>query len=261
MTAAAAPAHHPRDVATDGAVGTFDVVASTVLLFGLAVAQPLLDLLGRNAEFFLARNAPTVDIVALGILLTVVIPLIVAGVVLAIRQIDRRTGTILHAAVLAVLGGVLTIQVIDRIPLGGLPGWSQIILAGIAGAGLAVLYLRSDALRSVLRWGALVPLVLLGLFLFVSATSQLVIGSAAAAAGPAEVRSPAPVVFLVFDEFPVSSLMDADGNLQESLYPNFARLARDGTWYRNAVSPRHLTQLAVPAILTGREPPDGRFRR
>ena len=40
-----------------------------VVVFVLALAQPLLDLLGRNAEFFLARSSPPIDIVLLAVAL------------------------------------------------------------------------------------------------------------------------------------------------------------------------------------------------
>src|SRR5690606_29107703 len=38
---------------------------------------------------------------------------------------------------------------------------------------------------------------------------------------------------------------------------NFARLAADGVWYRNAVSVRQQTEEAVPSILTGRAVAEG----
>ena len=37
------------------AMRPLDVVATLLLLFALALGQPLLDVLGRNAEFFVAR--------------------------------------------------------------------------------------------------------------------------------------------------------------------------------------------------------------
>ena len=54
-----------------------------------------------------------------------------------------------------------------------------------------------------------------------------------------------------FDEFPVSSLMLADGAIDATRYPNFARLAREATWYPHATSANETTTQAVPAILTG----------
>ena len=67
-------------------------------------------------------------------------------------------------------------------------------------------------------------------------------------------RATAPVVLVIFDEFPVHSLMGADGRIDKRLYPNFARLAADATWYRNTASVDQDTPYAVPAILDGRLP-------
>ena len=55
-----------------------DVIGS--LLFGVAVAiaHPVLDLLSRNLPFFTAHHASPLDIVGLALLLTVVLPLLVA---------------------------------------------------------------------------------------------------------------------------------------------------------------------------------------
>ena len=67
------------------------------------------------------------------------------------------------------------------------------------------------------------------------------------------------MVVVIFDEFPVSSLMGADGRVDARLYPNFARLARDATWYRNTASVEQDTPYAVPAILDGRLPRQDRL--
>ena len=42
--------------------------------------------------------------------------------------------------------------------------------------------------------------------------------------------------------------------MDAELYPNFARLARDATWYRDTASVDQDTPYAVPAILDGRLP-------
>ena len=69
------------------------------------------------------------------------------------------------------------------------------------------------------------------------------------------VENPAPIVMVVFDEFPVASLMDGDGNIEEEVYPGFARLAADGTWFRNAITGQQQTENSLPAILSGSNPP------
>lgn len=281
-----------------------DVVVSCVVLFVFAVAQPLLDLLGRNAEFFLARSAPPIDIVLLSLLVTVVLPLAIGFAVLGIRKIHEQTGRIVHGAVLAMLGGVLALQLIewapfvglaagltvlvvrrvrgsthlivhggmlavlaavialqmiDLTPFTGLTPWIEIGLAVVTGSAVAFAYFRFESFREAGRFAAVAPLVVLGLFLLTTSVSQLIFSSSAIAqAASVPVGAPAPVVMIVFDEFPVASLMDSEGNLQESVYPNFARLARDGAWFRNAITVHQQTEDALPAILSGRVSPDNK---
>jgi hypothetical protein len=246
--------------ATDG-IRPFDIVASVVVLFVLAVAQPLLDLLGRNAEFFLARSAPSLDIVVLAVMLTFIIPLLIALLVLGIQKAPGPTGRIVHGVVLTVLGAILGLQIIELTPLASWPAWIEIVLAIAIGLAIAVGFYRYETVRSIGRYASIAPFAVLGLFLFTSATSQLVFSSPSAISRPVEVApdNPVPVIFLGFDEFPVASLMDAEGNLQEDLYPNFARLARDGVWYRNAVTVQQQTEQSYPTILSGVNAPEGKI--
>ena len=62
------------------------------------------------------------------------------------------------------------------------------------------------------------------------------------------------VVVVVFDQLPLVSLLDRDGRIDRTVYPNFAALANDATWFRNASAVSGLTHTALPAILTGNYP-------
>jgi hypothetical protein len=52
----------------------------------------------------------------------------------------------------------------------------------------------------------------------------------------------------------MTSLLDSKGQIDARLYPNFAKLAGQSTWYRNATAVSGLTNWAVPAMLSGRYP-------
>jgi hypothetical protein len=71
-------------------------------------------------------------------------------------------------------------------------------------------------------------------------------------------REPPPVVMILFDEFPLRSLVDAKGRIDKRVYPNFAELARQSTWYRNATGVAGFTPWALPAMLTGNYPDEAR---
>jgi Sulfatase len=240
---------------TRRAVPVVDVVVSCIVVYEFAIAQPLLDLLGRNAEFFVARRSPPSDVIVTALIVAVLIPAVLALVVGGVSRLHAPTGAVVHWIVLTMLGGVLAVQVFNHTPIADLTGWIQVVLALALGALLTFAYYRLWALRWVVRFGAITPLLFVGLFVFASPVSKVVFGSPAEALGAVGVGKPAPVVMLVFDEFPVASLMDDSGDLERDLYPNFARLADDGTWYRNATGVQQQTTQALPAIVTGVDPP------
>jgi hypothetical protein len=62
------------------------------------------------------------------------------------------------------------------------------------------------------------------------------------------------VVLIVFDEFGGDILLGPGGKIDAGRYPNFAALARDGTWFRNAHTSYDSTTKAVPLILDGIAP-------
>ena len=70
-------------------------------------------------------------------------------------------------------------------------------------------------------------------------------------------RATTPIVVLLFDEFPVIDLQQADGGIDAKRFPNFARLASESTWFRNTSTVSASTTVAVPAILTGQKPKKG----
>lgn len=73
---------------------------------------------------------------------------------------------------------------------------------------------------------------------------------------PAKVKeSKKPSVYLlIFDEFRGSAIMNRKQKINSARFPNFAKLAKDATWYRNYTTASDTTPMAVPAILTGHQP-------
>jgi hypothetical protein len=64
-------------------------------------------------------------------------------------------------------------------------------------------------------------------------------------------------VLIVFDEFPGDTLLGPDGRIDSGRFPNFAALAGDATWFRNAATAYDSTTKAVPLILDGIRPHRG----
>ena len=91
-------------------------------------------------------------------------------------------------------------------------------------------------------------------FLFFSPVSQLVSGVEEEIPTTEIARSRAPMFVIVFDEFSTVSLLNRDLQIDEHLYPNFARLAAESYWFRNATTVSVETTKAVPAIVSGTFP-------
>ncbi|MBA3263299.1 MAG: sulfatase-like hydrolase/transferase [Thermoleophilaceae bacterium] len=218
------------------------------VLWALAVAQPLFDLLGRNPEFFATRGSRPGDIVAFALLASFAVPLVLVGLEWLAGLANAALAWALHLVFVAVLVAAIALQVIGL--AGAVPAFA---LAVGAGALAALAYVRWPAARAFLTVLGPAPIVFLVLFLVVSDVSDLVFPSSADVQA-AHVRATAPIVLVIFDELPVHSLMAANGRVDAERYPNFARLARDATWYRNTASVDQDTPYATPAILDGRLP-------
>ena len=223
-------------------------------LWAFAFVQPLLDLLGREPQFFVARGNTGADIVLYALAFTVVPPALMALAV----WLAGRVRPALGEAVMVVMVGALVAAILLP-PAGDLLGGSaaSVAVAVILGAGAALLYARAAAARTFLTVLSPAPLLFLVLFLAVSPASELVLPGAEAREAAAVAESDVPVVMVVLDELPTTSLLDARDRIDARRYPAFASLARDATWYRDATTVAGRTTEAVPALLTGRRPREG----
>jgi hypothetical protein len=224
-------------------------------LVGFVVAQPMLDVLGKAPDFFLFRRAGRVEILMLVLAVTVLPALVMWLAEQAAGLAGEWTRRTTHLLLVAGLLAVLALEVGKSLtPLRG-PGLVAVGVAGGLLGGLA--YATWPGLSLWLRYLAPAPLVFALVFLLVSPVSKLVLPQAAgaAAASPGGRIIPEhPVVLLLLDEFPLTSLLDSSGRIDARLYPNFAKLAGQSTWYRNATAVSGLTNWAVPAMLSGRYP-------
>jgi sulfatase-like protein len=223
-------------------------------LWALAFAQPLFALLGRSAEFFVARGNTTGDILLLALGYALLPPLVGALVVWALGRVRPVLGRAALLALLAVLVAALFLPALGDL----LSGSSLAIpLALVVGAAAAALYRRRAGVRTLVGVLGAAPLVVLVLFLVLSPVHELVFPteSSGAVAGPS--RSSTPIVQIVLDELAVSTIDSGNGRIDAALFPNLARLARTATWYREATTVDGFTPSAVPALLTGSRPAPG----
>ncbi|XBP96620.1 sulfatase-like hydrolase/transferase [Micromonospora sp. CCTCC AA 2012012] len=222
-------------------------------LVGLVVTQPLLDVLGRSPDFFLFHRAAPADILLLVALIAGAPTVAVALVGALSRAAGRTARAAVHTLLVGLLLAALAVQVGRHLtPLRGVP---LLLVAGVAGAAGAAAHRRWRVPGRVLRVAAIGPPVFVGLFLFASPASAVVLPRAhTGAAGVAGAGAHPPVVMIVLDELPLVSLLGPDGRIDAARYPHFAELAAGSTWYRNATGVSGWTPYALPAMLTGRYP-------
>jgi Sulfatase len=226
--------------------------AHLTVLSSFALAQPLLDILGRNAAFFAIRGSSSLQIVLFALGLVFLLPAALLAIEVIVLLINRKLANAVHLFFICILSAVVALYFLTK--KDALSGKTSLAVALCVGALAAALYRRTSALRSFLSVLSPAPLVFLALFLFGSQASDLVFQSTPKASAATVVKSKTPVVLIVFDELNSTSLMNAKAKIDAVRYPNFASLAGDATWYRGATTVHRATEGAVPAILTGQLP-------
>lgn len=225
-------------------------------LVGFAIAQPMLDVLGKAPDFFIFRQAERADILVLVLGVTVLPVLGMWLVELVAGLAGDRVRRAVHLLMVTGLLALLALEVGKN--LTSLRGAALVAVAALAGVAGGLLHARWSGLRLWLRYLAPAPIVFALVFLLASPVSKLVLpqpGGAVNANSPGvQIRAEHPVVMLLLDEFPLTSLLDSKGRIDQRLYPNIAKLAGGSTWYRNATAVSGLTDFAVPAMLDGRYP-------
>jgi hypothetical protein len=221
-------------------------------LAGVAITQPLLDLLGRNPTFFVAGRYQTSQIIWFAVIVAVVPAAVVFGATALAGLLHRRGATFYHGMGVAFLAGLVVLMLCRTGRLDGIVYVVPVVAVGAV--TVALLEWRSRIARQFLAYVAVGNVVFVVLFLTTSPTARL-IGAAHDVAGQqGQVVVPpldGPVILIVLDEFPVTAIMRGDGSIIETRYPNLARLAEASTWFRNAASESRTTYVSTPSILTG----------
>lgn len=228
------------------------------------VAQPLFDLLGKTPDFFVVRQVGIGGIVLMILALMLVPAVLAAGVAELLGALSGARGRrLIYDLALALLTAAGLLLSLKRTPTLGT--WIPIVLAVSLGALFPLIYRRVAGVRMLLTIMAALALVFPAYFLIASPARQLVMkrqgAVSEAIASVKGIANPVPIVFVVFDELPTTSLLDRDGGVDARLFPNFARFAGMSTFFLDAVSDSFFTTVALPEILTGNRHREGLLAR
>lgn len=221
-------------------------------LTGLAISQPLLDLLGGNPTILIFYDVVGWPLVPVALAIVIVPALVLWVLGTAVTAVNERAGQIFHWVTVGVLAALVVVQVLKWVV-----GLSQpvllALLSGLAGVVFAIAYARLAVVQQWSRYTAVVPLLAFTLFVAFSDSAALLQVSPVASAWDGE-KSETPVVFIVLDELPTKSLLDDAGQIDAIRFPNLAAFASESTWYRHHSTVAPFSDLAIPSILTGQEP-------
>jgi len=233
-----------------------------VTLFAFVVSRPVLVLLADYPEYFVANKMLAPDIYFAVGLLIFAVPALLAGLVAVAGLRGSKAQLLVQTVFCAGLLSIFTLQLISDLSF--IPILGKAIFVIFAFGVFCILYYKKRQFSLVIT--ALSPVIVLFPVLFL--LDQNIEKIMQAENYPVKpitqdttlriARKP-PIVVVVFDEFPLVDLLNAEGQIDARRFPNFASLASQSVWYKNATTVSYRTQLAVPAILSGKRPKPGKL--
>lgn len=219
-------------------------------LASFAIAQPAYDRLGQNGAFLADHEIRTPAILLLVFVVSVALP----AMLVLLENLSARFGRVaydgFHTIVVFALTTLVALNCCRHLEF-LFSGLANLILALGLAAALAWRYFGSSRVRALISLSSPAIVIFPVTLLLGSSVTGILFPPGKIQAGR---WSPVPVVVLVFDEICGSSLMTPDREIDAVRFPNFAELARQSTWFRNASTVHSTTCQAVPAILSGKYP-------
>ena len=230
---------------------TFAQALHIFTLSALAIAQPIFDVVSQEPPFFVARNTTVLDLLSLVGVICLVLPTVLVAIEMILIRFSPTVADVAHGMLLTGFGSVLLMPILKRED--GLAAGSSIALALLIAGSATLAYRRFDGVRSFVTLLSPAVVVVPAVFLMNPDVRTAMVRTDALFTQASITNAP-PIVLVIFDEFPVSSLLDHRYEIDSVRYPNFARLAGNATWYRNASTVSSQTIWAVPAIVSGKYP-------
>lgn len=229
-------------------------------LTGFAVTEPLLSIFGADLTIFFNNDITGFGQVVFYALCVALVPAFALwSTTVVVSFFSVKVSILVHYLIVGLLAALWIIQLVKWTL--GIDRPEVLVLAALFGACFFLLaYLKWPSVHSLLEIASIAPLIFVALFLFVSEVSALLRmtafthGEEPGDSGVGSSQNAPSVLFLLFDEFPTLSLLDEDGSIDRDRFPKFAQLSDQATWYRHYTVLSDITNLSVPAILTGSEP-------
>lgn len=216
----------------------------------MAIAQPVLDLYGKNPTVFSASKMSTLE-TALFVVAVLLVPAVLATALdRATRWFGPKVNESMRLWLIAGFSFLLGLAVARWLNVDGNIG--SVLFGVVFGVAIPRFYDTKKTVREWSRWLAIVSVAVLAnavlqlqpvLFASDGPSSDAVIGD-----------KDVSVFQIIFDEFPLYALLDEEGNVNADRFPGFAALVKESTWFRNAVAESNFTHQAVPALMASAIP-------
>ncbi len=226
--------------------GLLAIAGLSSLVFG----QPLYDILRRSPEFFAIRDLYMGDLAAL----VVLVALVLCAPSIALRFLFPKGVRAAAAASVGLLVAIVALQALKSLT-------AQVALAAtlVVWAGGTVAYFRFAAVRGFGSLLSVAAIIVPALLLLDGDVRSSATPPKAAPGLLPDTGARSPIVLIIFDEWSQTSILDAEGTVDRTRFPNLATLAEQATWYPNATAAADKTDLAIPAMLTGAKPVSGQL--
>jgi hypothetical protein len=220
------------------------------LLFAwsFSFAQPIMAMFGEQPVFLVAHELRGWGLIFATLILNFIPPLLLLFVIYIIGLISINLKEWLTRSCLFILLTLYFLPLVNN-----LYHVTAILLAFILSIISILLLLKIKNVRTFALWLAPTGLIFIIAFLFFSSAKQLINFQNINITNNKS-QSDSPIFMFILDEFPSLSLLNDKNQIDESRFPNFAKLSNEITWYPNATTIAGATEAVIPAILTGIKP-------
>jgi hypothetical protein len=218
------------------------------LSWSLAVAQPLMNVFSQEPAFLTAHDLNSWPLFLITISLNFLMPILLTISLLLIGLISKALKEWLAIVIISFL-----------IMLFALPFFAFLqkyysIISSVLIAGVIITSIfKFQTFRLFLVWYSFACLIFIAKFLFFSPVKNL-LKKQTEVISDIVVNKENPIFLIVFDEFPLISILNNDKQIDAIKFPAFADFSKQATWYPNTTTVAGLTTLAIPSILSGLNP-------
>ncbi|WP_065751964.1 sulfatase-like hydrolase/transferase [Bradyrhizobium paxllaeri] len=226
-------------------------------LSAIAIAQPFYSVTGKTLNFFVAWRMSSVEFTFCILLIYIVPPVVTWLLVELGNRLHRNLGSALLFVVLCFYISLTLLmaarQLVHSLPFATrpeVPLWMFALLL-ILSAGLAALLFAKPKVQGFVRFFAVATVIFPVTVLLHARDLGVIQFSEVPPAEKIETADRPNVILIIYDELPLTTILDANGLIDRNKFPNFYQFAQGATWLPNARSTSGHTEAAVPSILAG----------